>query len=164
MQIGIMDAVSIQVSPESRYPQHHTTSAVLRIILQEVNKALQPNITNIIRTVREADSPNSNQRFTIIKDISLFTLLIGHTQRINQIFPIIHQHGTIFILSRQTGQIIHHTNSTSIFGSRSHGVLQNSAPFACFRTGSSKETLHKHSVQPILLHPLKMQVYRTFIR
>ena len=115
VQVRIMYAIGIQVSPESRYSQHYATASVFRIIFEKINKTFQTDITNIIRTIRKTDTPDSNQRFAIIKDISLFTCLISYTQRINQIFPVVNQHGAIFTFSCQAGQIIHNPNSTSIF-------------------------------------------------
>ena len=58
VQIGIVDAIGVEVASKGRNAQHHGTTDINRVVFQEVNQTFETDVANVVRTVGKTDTPN----------------------------------------------------------------------------------------------------------
>ncbi len=89
--------------------------------------------------------------------------LVGHPQRVDQVFPVFNDGRTIFARPAQARQIVHNGNSPFLSDAARKGIGKNGGRGLIAPPGIIKKALHKNAVHAILLHPFKMQIDGAFV-
>ena len=89
MQVGVVDRISLEFTKVGRYAEHHAATAILRIVLEELQQPLDSDLVDVLGTIRKAHSPNDDQGLASVVEIGLIRSHGRDFEPIHQFLPIL---------------------------------------------------------------------------